>query len=177
MNVPGRLADRIARLEELARMLEPDDLAAIGKSVMATEGTSAWPPSERYWFSRTAGVRFDEFENHATRVLWTRLLVALALAPPEGDAATARNTRPGLIRRLREWSSRNRIEGTATTILERRLGPDVWASVTGVWNAECAALHSERFDADLRTSLEAPWVGALGQPPRERIGLGDSARQ
>jgi hypothetical protein len=154
----GRLGRRLERLEQVARGITSAELLSIGANVAGQSGLSAWPASERYWFSGVAGLDFDQSENRVMRQLWTRLLVGLAFTMGvdlDADGAD-----------VDRWQE---LEGQATSLLERQLGPDVWIGTVGIWNAFCAALLSERLDPAVRDALEAAWVKAVGLTPRERL--------
>jgi hypothetical protein len=69
--------------------------------------------------------------------------------------------------RLAEPRKNRRIEGRATTTLERTFGGDVWLGVVGIWNALVAALLRERLDPDLVAALQGPWRATM----REELNL------
>lgn len=154
---------RVERLEQVARGITSAELSSIGANVAGQSGPSAWPSTERYWFSGLAGLDLDQSENRVMRQLWTRLLVGLASAmgvDVDADGAD-----------VDRWQE---LEGQATSLLERQLGSDVWIGTVGIWNAFCAALLSERLDPTVRDALEAAWVKAVGLTPRERLIAEDS---
>jgi hypothetical protein len=163
---------RMGRLERLARGLTSAELSSIGEAVAEKSSPSGWLPSERFWFSGVAGLDLVDSENRAMRELWTRLLVGLTFAitgvdlDARGADAAATNAAPST---SEDVGRRQELEGQATSLLERRLGSDVWVATVGVWNAFCAALLSERLDRMVREGLEASWVTAVGLTPRERI--------
>lgn len=170
------LGRRVERLEALARGLTAARLSSIGEVIsQSVAGTGVWVSSERYWFSGHGGAVLGPAEDRAIRTLWTRTQAALTLAMTGVDL-DREDEKSGVVAslgKLLEPSRDHRIEGKAATLLERRLGPGVWTSVVGVWNAFCAALLSERLDPALRTSLEAAWQTEFGPTPRETLGVGD----
>jgi hypothetical protein len=120
---------------------------SLGPAVSEAEAAAShWPASESYWFSGTGGIDLTQSEGRAVRRLWTRLLVALAMSATgvELDAVTNRQQPGTWLGRMLQALRSQSIEGRATTLLERRAGPDVWRCTMGVWNACCAALLWER---------------------------------
>jgi hypothetical protein len=151
--VPG---DRVERLEELARKLTIDDVMALAQAIeQSARYPGPWAPSERYWFSGTGGASLSKAQDRYIRSLWTRVQAGITLAMT-GIDLDLDETRSGL-RAMLDWlaePSRDlRIEGRAATLLERRLGRDVWLSVIAVWNAFCAALLSETLEPSWQVTL------------------------
>jgi hypothetical protein len=131
---------------------------------------ASWPPDERFWFSGVAGAELPEGHGRILRWMWTCMLAALDAAitgrkedNPKLDLPT------GLFGTIRRALETNRVEGTATTELERAVGPDVWLAVIAIWNASCAALLSDTLDQRLIADLESAWRAVLGTTPREYL--------
>lgn len=167
------LGARIERLEELARGLTKVQLTALAAAIRdAKARVSAWPADERFWFSGRGGAPLTSGEDRAIRQLWTRVQVGLTFAVTQVDIDPSTEVRPkqkrGRLARLLQ-SEEAALEGQAATLLERDSGGEIWLSVTGVWNAFCAALLAERLDPELRTALETPWRIAIGATPRENL--------
>jgi len=169
----GLGADLAAKVHELCRVagtLDRKDLDRLIEQVASLSGLDRWPANERYWFSGTAGVKLSRTEDRAMRDMWTCMLGQLT-SGIRGAESTEQSVdtaqREESASWLRRVLTRNRVEGSATTQLERASGPDVWLAVTAVWNALCASLLSSSLDDQLRADLEVAWRSALGQTPRE----------
>jgi hypothetical protein len=169
----GALDDRVAGLEKLVRSLNTDQYRSVGRLTKNGDALEYWPPTERFGFSGSAGVRLDREERRASRQLWTRLQAAVAkgVAGVDVEDVTDWKRASWIPSVLRDYMVRNDIEGRAATALERTLGRDAWCPMIGIWNACCAALLAERLNPRLRSSLEHSWASALGVTPRERLGI------
>lgn len=164
-------ADRANELCTLAGLITSDQLKKLaGSALSPRESEGAWAADERYWFSGTAGLKFGKKENRIIREMWTCMLNALA-ATVSGE----QRPRPeidksgGLFGWVSRMVRRDRVEGTATTELERAAGGDVWLAVISIWNALCAALLKNELDLATRSDLESPWRSQLGTTPRETL--------
>lgn len=158
------LQGRIADLERIARGLSPEQILSFVAAVSDARPLDAWPADERFWYSGTAGIKLTDAEERARDALWTRMLAGLSFAVngEEVEAWVARPTVMGRLDRLFEPRQGRRIEGRATTVLERTLGGEVWRGVIGIWNAFCAAMLRERLDPVLRSDLESVWRNVIG---------------
>ena len=163
---PGMdLTGRIAALESVARGLTRDQVASFAPAVRDAPRLAVWHADERFWYSGTAGMNLTADEKAALEQLWTRMLAGLsfAVSHEEVEAWVARPTLTGMLDRLMQPRQNMRIEGRATTVLERSLGGEVWRGVIGIWNAFCAVLLRERLEPSLRADLERTWRSVMGQ--------------
>ena len=159
------LQSRIDALESVARGLTRDQIMSFPAAVRDAPDLGAWPADERYWYSGTAGVKLTAEEKAALGKLWTRMLAGLSFAVDheEVEAWVGRPTLMGRLDRLVQPRQDLRIEGRATTVLERALGGEVWRGVIGIWNAFCAGLLRERLEPSLRSDLELTWRNVIGR--------------
>lgn len=135
----------------------------VGAVKTAPAGES-WRSDERYFYSGTGGVKLDADQKAALARLWTRMMAGLAFAVSgeEVEEWVARPTLMGRLDRLVQPRQSIRVEGRATTVMERALGGEWWRGVIGIWNAFCAALLRERLEPQLRLDLDRAWRTGIG---------------
>jgi hypothetical protein len=160
-----QIRGRIDGLESEVRRLTRAQIQAFAAVVGSAPAFARWPANERYWYSGSEGVKVTRGEKAALGHLWTRMLAGLAFAVSGEDVEVhvARRTLMGRLDRLAEPRQHVRIEGQATTIVERALGGEVWLGVIGIWNAFCAALLRERLEPALRSDLTYAWRTVMGE--------------
>lgn len=159
------ITGRIDALESVARALTRDQIMSFAAAVRDAPASAVWPADERFYYSGTAGMKLTANEKGALEQLWTRMMAGLSFAVnhEEVEAWVARPTFMGRLDRLFQPRQNMRIEGRATTVLERTLGGEVWRGVIGIWNAFCAVLLRERLKPPLQSDLELIWRNVMGQ--------------